>query len=119
MKKRLTPDALRRRHERLRTRLAKLGWVLQGTITQRYDRRVPPGQAPRGPYPQWTVKRHGKTVTVNLTPAQAKVYQRAIVENRRLEALLAELRALSRQFLDATTPAVKRRKSQDNGELQP
>ncbi|HPC58159.1 MAG TPA: hypothetical protein PK689_04095 [Kiritimatiellia bacterium] len=118
MKNRLTPDALRRRHERLRSRLAKTGWVLQGTITQRYDRRVAPGRPPRGPYPQWTFKRNGKTVTVNLSIAQARAYQRAIEENRRLVTLLAELRALSRQFLDATSPSVKRRNSKANGELQ-
>lgn len=112
MKERPAPDRLRRRCQRLRARLARIGWVLQGTITQRCDDRVPPGRPPRGPYPQWTFKRDGKTVTVNLAPAQAKLYQRAIEENRRVEALLGELRALSRQFLDAATPTVKRRKPQ-------
>jgi hypothetical protein len=110
--KRPTPDPLRRRYERLRARMAKVGWVLQGTITERYDRRVGPGRPPRGPYPQWTFKRHGKTVTVNLTPAQARAYQKAIDEHRKAEKLLAEMRTLSRQFLDDTTPGVKRRKPQ-------
>jgi len=110
MKQRSTPDQLRRRAERLRRRLAKTGWVLQGTITQRYDRRVSPGRAPRGPYPQWTFKRNGKTVTVNLSASQAKAYQRAIDEQRKVEKLLAEMRVLSRQFLEATTRGVKRRK---------
>jgi len=105
-----TPDPLRRRYERLRRRLAKVGWVLHGTITARYDRRVGPGRPPRGPYFQWTFKRDGKTVTVNLSASQAKAYQKAIDEQRKLEKLLAEMRALSRQFLEATTQGVKRRK---------
>ena len=103
MKKRPTPHPLRRPFERLRTRLAKIDWILQGTITPRYDRRVGPGRPPRGPYPQWTFKRQGKTVTVNLTPARVKAYQNAIDQHRAVEKLLAEMRALSRQFLDATT----------------
>jgi len=105
-----TPDRLRQRYQRLRTRLAKIGWVLHGTITPRYDRRVGPGRPPRGPYPQWTFKRAGKTVTVNLSGSQAKVYQKAIDEQRKIEKLLAEMRALSRQYLEATTQGVKRRK---------
>ncbi len=105
-----TPDRLRWRYERLRTRLAKIGWVLQGTITPRYDRRVGPGRPPRGPYFQWTFKRAGKTVTVNLSPSQVEPYRKAIAEQRKAGKILAEMCALSRQFLEATTQGVKRRK---------
>jgi hypothetical protein len=111
VEKRPGPERLNRRYERLRARLAKVGWVLQGTITQRYDDRVPAGNPPRGPYPQWTFKRHGKTVTVNLAPGQVKAFQTAIDNHRKAERILQEMRDLSLQYLDTTTRGPKRRKS--------
>jgi len=107
-------DALRRRHARLTARLGKLGLVLQGTITPRTIVRDDPAEPGRhktyGPYYQWTYKRSGKTVTVNLTEAQAKTYQKAIDEHRTLETLLEDIRITSLQILEATTPGVAKRK---------
>ena len=60
-----------------------------------------------GPYCQWTRKRAGKTVTVNLTAAQARAYPKAIDNHRRVEDLLRELRAVSLQTLAATSPKRK------------
>ena len=110
MKPDASPERLRRRYDRLRQRLARFDLLLVGTITERYDDRVPPGSPPRGPYHQWTYKQRGKTVTVNLSPTQAKAFQKAIDNQRKLEAILREMRALSRAYLEATTPGVKRRK---------
>ena len=42
--------------------------------------------------------------------AQLKPWQRAIREQRKLERLLDTMRQLSRHFLEATTPGVKKRK---------
>ena len=108
-------DARRRRYERLTARLAKTGLILQGTIMERTIVRTPPN-APRhkkayGPYYQWTWKHDGRTVTVNLTRAQARAYQKAIDNHRKLERLTREMRALSLAILEATTPSVKRRKA--------
>lgn len=115
MKKTIAPAEMERRYARLAQRLAKLGPVLQGTITQRTIVRPDP-HAPRheksyGPYYQWTFKRSAKTVTVNLTAAQARAYQRAIDNHRKLETLLEEMRALSREILEAKTTGVKKRKT--------
>ena len=63
-----------------------------------------------GPYHQWTWKQEGKTVTVNLSASQARVFQRAIDNHRKLAALVGEMRTLSRQILEATTVGVKKRK---------
>jgi hypothetical protein len=114
MKKRIALAEMQRRYTRLTQRLAKLGPVLQGTITPRTIVRPDP-QSPRkeksyGPYYQWTFKRGGKTVTVNLTAAQAKSYQRAIDNHRKLETIIEEMRLLSLQILETKTTAVKRRK---------
>jgi hypothetical protein len=51
----------------------------------------------------------GKTITRNLTAAQAKVYQRAIDNHRALTEIVAELRALSRAMLEQATPGVVKR----------
>jgi hypothetical protein len=108
---------LRRRHAQLAARLAKVGVVAQGTITERVIEREDPEHPRRmkryGPYYQWTWKRQGKTVTVNLTAAQAKAYQKAIDEHRKMETLIEALRAVSLQILEVTTPSVAKRKRRE------
>lgn len=112
-----SPDALKRRYQRLLASLAKLGPILQGTITERTIERPAPERPAKkktyGPYYQWTWKREGKTVTVNLSPSQAKTYQRAIDRHRKLEGQLEELRDISLRLLEATTEGVARRKRND------
>lgn len=104
---------LQRRFRRLVTRLGKTGWILLGTI---HERRIcAPAQTGRrsknyGPYYQWTFKREGRTITVNLSASQRKVFAKAIRRERTLEKLLDEMRSISRQFLEATTQGVPKRK---------
>ena len=103
----------RRRFERLAARLGKTGWVLVGTIRpRRILSRRGASKKLLGPYYQWTFKERGKTVTVNLSASQVKAFQGAIDQQRKVEELLAEMRTLSRQLLEATTRGVKRRKPQ-------
>lgn len=104
------PERLRRQLQRLAARLGKTRRVLVGTIR---PRRIPARRGASrkllGPYYQWTFKEAGKTVTVNLSASQVAPFQRAIDQQRRVEELLARMRALSRQLLEATTQGVKRR----------
>ena len=113
--------ALRRRYARLAARLGRVGLVLQGTITERTivrpERAAPHRRKVYGPYHQWTWKQEGKTVTVNLSASQARLFQRAIDNHRKLAALVSEMRALSRQILEATTVGVKRRKPRTPPEI--
>ena len=106
-------QALEAKRARLLRQLAKLGPVLQGTIASRTilrdDANAPGTKKEYGPYYQWTWKREGKTVTVNLSENQVRRYQKAIDENRKLESLLQQLRAISLQLLDATTQGVPKR----------
>jgi hypothetical protein len=108
-------DELKRRYERLVARLAQLGPIVQGTITERTitkkDPRNPDTPKTIGPYYQWTFKRNAKTVTINLSAAQVKPFQRAIDNNRKLEIALTQMRELSCQILEATTHGVQRRKT--------
>ncbi len=105
---------LKHRYARLAARLAKLGPLLQGTITERTvlrdDPHRPGKQKAYGPYYQWTFKRNAKTVTVNLTRSQAKAYQRAIDNHRKLEQTTQKMRQLSLRILEQTTTSVKKRK---------
>jgi hypothetical protein len=111
---------LRRRFQRLADRLGKAEWVLVGTIL---PRRIPARHGASrkrlGPYYQWTFKEAGKTVTVNLSVSQVKLFQRAIDRQRQVEQILEQMRRLSRQFLDATTRGVTKRKSQVKQQLRP
>jgi hypothetical protein len=115
MTMRLSEQLLRRRYDRLAARLGKIGLVLQGTITERTIEREDPAapgkQKIYGPYYQWTWKRRGKTVTVNLTASQANVYQKAIDNHRKMEKIVKEMRELSLKICEATTQGVKKRKS--------
>lgn len=108
-------EKLNRRYERLAARLAKMGPIVQGTITERtLTKENPSGKARTktiGPYYQWTFKRNAKTVTVNLSAAQAKTFQKAIDNNRKLEAIIGQMRTLSRTILEAKTQGVKKRKT--------
>jgi len=63
-----------------------------------------------GPYYEWTFKQDGRTVTVNLSASQQRHFRRAIERQRRLAATLDQMRAISREFLEATTKGVSRRK---------
>lgn len=107
-------ESRRREYERLKARLLDLGPVVQGSILartiERADPRSPRKRGRYGPYYQWTRKIHGRTVNVNLTPAQAKAFGRAIAQNRRLESTLERMREVSLQLLEGSTVGVKKRK---------
>lgn len=115
MKQDKSIERLKRRYQSLAGKLAKTGPILQGTITERTvkgdkDKKQKPQKA-YGPYYQWTFKREGRTVTVNLTKEQARLYQKAIDQNRKVEEILKEMRDLSEKILEAQTQGVKKRKS--------
>jgi len=109
---------LKRRYAALARRLAKMGPVLHGTITERAIKRADPHDPKKaktyGPYFQWTFKRDGKTVTVNLTPQQAKRYQAAIDNQRSFDRIADQMRELSLQILLKTTVGVVKRKPRAN-----
>ena len=109
-----TVAAMRGQYEQLKTRLRRLGPILQGSILPRTlvreDPRAPGRIRRLGPYYQWTRKIGGRTVNVNLSPTQANVFGRAIGRHRRLEVLLERMRVLSLKMLEASTEGVRKRK---------
>jgi hypothetical protein len=101
---------------KLKSKLMRTGLVVQGTITERMiERKRRRGGGLKsnveyGPYYQWTFKRNGKTVTVNLSGSQEKVFRKAIDENRNFEKIISEMRELSLKILNLNTEGVKKRK---------
>ena len=82
--------------------IATLGFALPGSLALRYTTCGTPGcrchadpPRPHGPYPSWTRKVAGKTVTRSLTPDQARRYQAWFDNARRIRDLLSELEARS------------------------
>ncbi len=110
-------EKLQGRFEALKKSLLKLNHVAQGTITERWiEKEDPnrPGEKKKlGPYFQWTFKRKGKTVTVNLSSNQAEIYRKAIEENRTLNVIIDELRDISTEILERSTEGVKKRKKKN------
>jgi hypothetical protein len=86
----------------LASRLAAAGFALPGTLIERRRRcgkrncrcaADPP--VLHGPYYQWTRKRDGKTITLNLTPDQAARYQPWFSTARDIRDLLSGIEDLS------------------------
>ncbi len=106
--------ALKKRYAKLTAQLSATDLILQGTITERTIKKnadgVRGGSKTLGPYYQWTFKREGKTVTINLSKTQTKRFQKAIDTNKQTEALLKQMREVSREILEGTTKGVERRK---------
>lgn len=97
--------------EKEREKLAGTGLVLNGTVTEVNISRGSSGSKRKyGPYYQWTFKRGGKTVTVNLSASQKSQFRKAINNNRKTERTLERMRCLSREILESSIQGVSRRK---------
>ncbi len=91
-----------RRYRALLDEVAHIGFIRSGSVASRYNYcgkakcrcHADPPQ-PHGPYWQWTAKVEGKTVNKRLSPREAELYQEWIGNDRRLQALIGELRAIA------------------------
>jgi hypothetical protein len=95
--------ALQRQYARLRTQLARAGWISQGYVQDR-------GPGAGGPHYQWTRKVRGKTVSVALSREQFEALAEAIQNWRQVERLLKRMQQLTRRFIFGTLPDTRRRK---------
>ena len=99
-----TPFSQRQaQYERLRRRLAKVGWISQGYVQNR-------GPGAGAPHYQWTRKVKAKTVSVALSREQYEWLREAIANWRQLQKTLRQMQRLSVQVLFKTLPHPKRRK---------
>jgi hypothetical protein len=95
---------LRARFTHEARQLAEMGFLLKGTLLQRFKRCSSPGcgcqtdpQKRHGPYWQWSHKVDGKTVSRALSSEQAQRYREWLENANRFEALVQELYELSAQ----------------------
>ncbi len=98
------PGSLERQYDRLRQRLAQIGYISQGSVLDRSTLRPP-----RCGY-QWTRKVARKTITVALSPEQFHSLKRAVENERKLWKTIQEMEKISRQILFGTLPDPRRRK---------
>jgi hypothetical protein len=84
--------------------LAQIGFLLKGSLLQRFNTCGSAGCAchsdpskRHGPYWQWTSKVKGKTVTRLLTDEQVRRYREWMDNARRLDEIVGELYELSAQ----------------------
>jgi 3',5'-cyclic AMP phosphodiesterase CpdA len=91
-------------YRRLRTRLARIGWVALGSLLERNQ----PGQG--GPRYQWSRRVEGKTVTVALSAQQFAWLKNAIANQRAVQEILAQMHILTLQEMWKQLPETKRRK---------
>jgi hypothetical protein len=100
-------EGYERRYKKLAAQIADVGLIAAGSVTRRYTRCTSPGcrcnaepPAPHGPYWQWTAKVGGKTVTRRLTSREAALYQEWIRNDRRVRALVDQMRAVAAKAAD-------------------
>jgi nitroreductase len=95
-------ERLRADYEAAKARLAEIGFTCEGSLIERYTSCKNPNcrcQDPdqrHGPYWQISWKQNGKTVSKILPADDAALYQEWIANRRALEAILDEMRDLSR-----------------------
>ena len=103
-KQQQTLERQRERFEEAKAGLAELGFVLQGSVTERWMKcgregcrcHTDPG-ARHGPYRQWSWKTGGKTYSVYLSQEQAELCRRWVANHRRAEKILRQMRVISKR----------------------
>lgn len=95
---------LEARYAALARSLGQIGFIAQGSLSQRFTHCNKPGcrcggVPPRlhGPYWQWTAKVAGRTVTRRLSSAEAARYTEWIANDRRLRRTLEQMREVAKE----------------------
>jgi len=97
-------DDYQRRYQELLGQLAEVGFIRSGSLAPRYNYCGKPNcrchadpPQPHGPYVQWTAKVNGKTVNRRLSDREAELYREWIDNDRRLRAIIDQMRAVAAQ----------------------
>lgn len=98
-------EALRRqqrKYEDAQANLDEIGFVLQGSVTERWMECGKPTchchqdpEGRHGPYYQWSWKSRGRTSSVYLTEEQADLCRQWVNNHRRMQKTLKRLREIS------------------------
>ncbi len=94
-------------YQELRDQLAQTGHICTGSITTVYRKCgksycfcAKDENAVHGPYNVWTRKVKGKTVTRNLTEAQAELCRKCIQDMRNLKDIIEKMRELTAKHIE-------------------
>ena len=96
-------ERIRREYDAASARLTDVGFVCEGSLQELYTScgnpncRCKDPQQRHGPYWQISWKEGGKTVSKLISAEDAALYREWIANRRRLEAVLEDMRDLSRQ----------------------
>ena len=114
------PDRARARA--IAKEIAAIGFVLPGTLSERYLTCTHAGcrchgDPPQlhGPYWYWTRKVDAKTVSKMLSPDQVADYQAWFDNRKRLRELVGELEALGLSVVEADPRTLRRRRAATSG----
>jgi hypothetical protein len=101
-----------RRREEIVAEISRLGLAVPGSITDRMTRCQRSGchckaSPPRlhGPYPTWTRRVDGTTITRTLRAEEAEQLRGYLDTHRRLRQLITELEAVSAQIAEESLPS--------------
>lgn len=90
------------RYRELLAEITEIGFIRSGSVAPRFNYCGKPNcrchadpPQPHGPYWQWTAKVDGKTVNRRLSAREAELYQQWIGNDRKLRALIDELREVA------------------------
>jgi hypothetical protein len=99
-----TSDDLPAEYQRLRQRLAQMGWIALGSLVE----RTQPGQG--GPRYQWSRRVGKKTLTVALSAEQFVWLKGAIANQRAVWDILLQLQQMTAEYMLRNLPNPPRRK---------
>ncbi|MBN1423014.1 hypothetical protein JXA88_00520 [Candidatus Fermentibacteria bacterium] len=101
-------EQLTGRYAQLQRELAQIGYVCSGSVMQLYRTCGKPGCGCRvdprlrhGPYYIWTRKENGKTVTRSLSKEHAERCAEYILNRRKMEKIVEEMKVVSTQIVEA------------------
>ena len=94
-------------YQKLRDQIAQIGYMCTGSITTVYRKCGKPycfcakdEKGVHGPYNVWTRKVKGKTVTRNLTDAQAELCRECIRNMRKFEIIIEKMKELTAKYIE-------------------
>ena len=100
-------QAYQEKYRKVTARLSEIGFVWPGHIQRRYLTCGKPNcvchtdpEAKHGPYAYWTSKETGKTVSRLLRPEEADLLEQWIVNRRELEAVIRQMKGLSKKVFN-------------------
>ena len=102
------------RFKTLKASLVDLGPLRRGTVLRRFVPCGKPGcrcqaNPPKlhGPYYEWSRKVKGKTVTVRVTPEQARLLKQWIANARRLDEIVDDMQRISERITEPLFQAAR------------